>query len=145
MAKATLDPRESAFLQPSYIQVDGLSLRAFSIADLVLSRRLRLSMLEATTDQNKALSPEEQMRQVAAYVWSHHEDIDVVLSALETKTDEELDRLIFRYQFNIPLEAVPKVTSIITTASDRVLAAQVEILDKPSAPGASQPSEPGNS
>lgn len=139
MAQTTLT--EEAFLEPSLKQIGDFKLRPFTLGSVTLCKKLGLSQFTGEKS-DEPMDQVEQLRQVAGFLFIHCEPVEKVLRAVRDK--QHLDDELLRYQLQIPLSLVPQVMDEIQHVGDMTGAASVEIVEKPSAPGASQASPPGN-
>jgi len=136
------DLRESAFLEPAIRQIGDFKLRPFTLGSVPICKKLRLSQFTGEAG-DEPLTQEEQLRQVAGFLWAHCEPVEDILRAL--RHPEQLDEQILRYQLTIPLALLPEILAEIQRVGDLAAAAQVDIVEKPRAAGASESPPPGNS
>jgi hypothetical protein len=133
--------REDAFLEPQFKTIGDFRLRPFTLGSLPICKKLRLTQFTGEGTPGD-LDQEEQMRQVAGFLWAHCEPIETVLRAL--RKPELLDEELLRYQLTIPISLLPEVMAEIQRVGDMAAAAQVEIVDKPAPAGSTQAAPPGN-
>ena len=140
MAETTLT--EDAFLEPRLKEIGDFKLRPFTLGSVPICKKLGLSQF--TGDTVGEIPRDEQLRQVAGFLWAHCEPIEEVLRALRLPA-ADLEEHVLRYALQVPVAILPDVMAEIERVGQMTGAAQVEIIEKPSAPGASQAAAPGNS
>ena len=63
-----------------------------------------------------------------SFIWSHHAPIDEVIDALE---DGSWKRKVARFEFDLPLDAMPEMMEQLARVAQRAEAAAVEVVQKP--------------
>lgn len=107
--------------------IDGLPLRPYTVGSFNMCAALGLSIFTGEKDADK-LKKEDQIWQMAAYLWIHTGDIDDRLEAVETG---KATRQIKRLMFDMPMDSIEQIMAKIVSSNEKVASAQFDVQDKP--------------
>lgn len=135
------DQQRDTLLEEAFTESGGtvgtLKLRKFSLASVNLCKRMGITLVMDSRvlkgDEEAGIQPlgeQELQRQLVSFIWAHHAPVDEVIDALE---DGTWKRKVSRFEFDLPLDAMPEMMAQLVRVAQRAEAAAVEVVKKPGA------------
>lgn len=122
-------------IKDGVIDFYNLKLRPLTIGSMDLCNDLGLSMFKETNDEAEQLpvSSKQTIRETAAYLWIHSQDIETVLNAARQglKPEQFHNQYIIDFMFQITPEQINKAVDLISESNKQISEAIIQIESKP--------------